>query len=108
MEFVAVKENGGKSLSTDNQKDLAYLSAIAYTGLFAAFAMIAIWLLPTALMSPPLSTTASDPTSTKSTLSMTYATAESRTTVQGIPAELKISCVLTLTAHQHRCNNYTV
>ncbi len=38
----------------------------------------------------PLSTTASEPTSTMSTRSMTYATAESRTTVHGIPAAVRI------------------
>lgn len=36
----------------------------------------------------PLSTTASDPTITRSTRSITYATALSRTTVHGIPASV--------------------
>jgi len=58
--------------------------------------MIAIWLLPTAFMSPPLSTTASEPTRTKSTLSMTYATAASNITEHGIPAEINASAVLIL------------
>ncbi len=38
----------------------------------------------------PLSTTASVPTRTMSTRSMIYATAESRTTVHGIPAAVRI------------------
>ena len=38
------------------------------------------------LMMPPLSTTASAPTSTTSTLSIKYAAAQSRTRVQGMPA----------------------
>jgi hypothetical protein len=38
----------------------------------------------------PLSTTASDPTSTRSTRSMIYPTALSRTTVHGIPLAVRI------------------
>lgn len=44
----------------------------------------------------PLSTTASEPTRTRSTRSMMYPTALSNTTVHGIPLAVRIWCVFIL------------